>query len=144
MASSGGILRKSVARCLRLPQVRGLFPAATMIIVTKSDATEEQIQHIVERIVEWGFKADISRGAMRTVIGVIGPEDTIREKPIAAIPGVESVTPVLKPYKLVSREFRGGNDSVVKIGSVSIGGPEVVIMSGPCSVERTGPINSIR
>ena len=58
-----------------------------MIIVTKSDATEEQIQHIVERIVEWGFKADISRGALRTVIGVIGPEDTIREKPLTAVAG---------------------------------------------------------
>jgi 3-deoxy-7-phosphoheptulonate synthase len=114
-----------------------------MIIVTKPDATEAQIEHIVERIVEWGFKADISRGAIRTVIGVIGPEDTIREKPIAAIPGVESVTPVLKPYKLVSREFRGGNDSVVKIGGVSIGGPEVVIMSGPCSVESRDQITSI-
>ena len=62
-------------------------------------------------------------------------KDSIREKPIAAIPGVESVTPVLKPYKLVAREFRGGNDSVVKIGDVAIGGRELVIMSGPCSVE---------
>jgi 3-deoxy-7-phosphoheptulonate synthase len=114
-----------------------------MIIVTKPDATEAQIDHIVERIVEWGFKTDISRGALRTVIGVIGPEDNIREKPIAAIPGVESVTPVLKPYKLVSREFRGGNDSVVKIGSVAIGGPEVVLMSGPCSVESRDQITSI-
>ncbi|HET6409391.1 MAG TPA: 3-deoxy-7-phosphoheptulonate synthase [Chthoniobacteraceae bacterium] len=114
-----------------------------MIIVTKSDATEEQIQHIVERIVEWGFKADISRGAIRTVIGVIGPEDNIREKPIAAIPGVESVTPVLKPYKLVSREFRGGNDSIVKIGGTAIGGNEVVFMSGPCSVESREQITSI-
>lgn len=138
-----GFAEKSVARYRALSHVRRLFPAAKMIIVTKPDATEAQIEHIVERIVEWGFKADISRGAIRTVIGVIGPEDNIREKPIAAIPGVESVTPVLKPYKLVSREFRGGNDSLVKIGNVVIGGSQVVLMSGPCSVESREQITSI-
>ena len=114
-----------------------------MIIVTKPEATEEQIEHIIDRIREWGFKTDVSRGALRTVIGVIGDEDAIREKPIAAIAGVESVTPVLKPYKLVAREFRGGNNSVVKIGNVEIGGNEVVLMSGPCSVETREQIISI-
>ena len=114
-----------------------------MIIVTTPDASEEQINHITERIAEWGLKTEISRGALRTVIGVIGPEDNIRERPIAAIPGVESVTPVLKPYKLVAREFRGGNDGQVRIGDVSIGGPEVVLMSGPCSVENHAQITGI-
>lgn len=114
-----------------------------MIIVTKPGATEEQIQHVVDRIVEWGLKAEVSRGAIRTVVGVIGPEDAIREKPIAAIPGVESVTPVLKPYKLVSREFRGGNSSTVKIGDVPVGDGDVVVMSGPCSVENREQITSI-
>ena len=114
-----------------------------MIIVTTPDSTEEQVQHIIDRIKEWGLKAEVSRGAIRTVIGVIGPEDAIRERPIAAIPGVESVTPVMKPYKLVSREFRGGNSSPVKIGNVAIGGDDVVIMSGPCSVENKQQITSI-
>ena len=114
-----------------------------MIIVTKPGTTEEQIEHIIERIADWGFKTDVSRGAMRTVIGVIGDESAIREKPIAAIAGVESVTPVLKPYKLVAREFRGDTNSVVKIGGVAIGGPEIVIMSGPCSVENREQITSI-
>jgi 3-deoxy-7-phosphoheptulonate synthase len=114
-----------------------------MIIVTKPEATEDQIQHIIERIEEWGFKTDVSRGEQRTVIGVIGDESSIREKPIAAIAGVESVTPVLKPYKLVAREFRGGTNSVVKIGDVKIGGPEIVLMSGPCSVESKEQITSI-
>lgn len=113
-----------------------------MIIVTKPEATEEQIQHIVDRIKEWGLKAEVSRGAVRVVIGIIGPEDIIREKPLAAIAGVESVTPVLKPYKLVAREFRGTN-SLVKIGDVEIGGKEVVFMSGPCSVESRQQITSI-
>ncbi len=113
-----------------------------MIIITKPEATEEQIQHIVDRVKEWGLKAEVSRGAVRVVIGVIGPEDVIREKPLAAIPGVESVTPVLKPYKLVAREFRGMN-SPVKVGNVEIGGKEVVLMSGPCSVENREQIVSI-
>lgn len=113
-----------------------------MIIVTKPEATEEQIQHIVERIKEWGLKTEVSRGAVRVVIGIIGPEDVIREKPLAAIPGVESATPVLKPYKLVAREFRGTN-SLVKIGGVEVGGREVVLISGPCSVESRQQITSI-
>jgi 3-deoxy-7-phosphoheptulonate synthase len=117
-------------------------PPLAMIIVTKPEATEEQVQHIIDRIKEWGLKAEVSRGAVRVVIGVIGPEDSIREKPIAAIPGVESVTPVLKPYKLVAREFRGMN-SKVKIGNVVIGGEEIVLMSGPCSVESREQIIGI-
>src|SRR5437660_12731454 len=113
-----------------------------MIIVTKSDATEEQIQHIVDRVREWGLRPEVSRGAMRVVIGVIGSEDVIREKPIAAIPGVESVTPVLKPYKLVAHEFRG-TPSLVRIGDVVVGGKEVILISGPCSVESREQIISI-
>ncbi len=113
-----------------------------MIIVTKPDATEDQIQHIVDRIDQWGLRTEVSRGAVRVVIGVIGPEDVIREKPLAAIPGVESVTPVIKPYKLVAREFRGTN-CPVNIGNVSVGGKEIVIMSGPCSVESREQIVSI-
>lgn len=119
------------------------FAALIMIIVTKPGATEEQIGHILDRIKEWGLKAELSRGAVRTVIGVIGPEDQIREKPIAAIPGVESATPVLKPYKLVAREFRGGNAGIVKIGDIEVGGEEVVVMSGPCSVETREQITGI-
>jgi 3-deoxy-7-phosphoheptulonate synthase len=113
-----------------------------MIIVTKPGATEEQIQHIVDRIKEWGLRPEVSRGAVRVVIGVVGPEDVIREKPIAAIPGVESVTPVLKPYKLVAHEFRQ-TASLVDIGGVTVGGPRVVVISGPCSVESREQIVSI-
>ena len=112
-----------------------------MIIVTKPDATEEQIQHIVDRIKEWGLKAEVSRGAVRVVIGVIGPEELIREKPLAAIAGVESVTPVLKPYKLVAHEFRQ-TESKVKIGEVTVGNGEVVIMSGPCSVDPAHSVHA--
>ena len=113
-----------------------------MIIVTRPDATEEQIEHIVDRIRAWGLKTEVSRGEMRVVIGVIGPEDKIREKPLGAFPGVESVTPVLKPYKLVAYEFRRTN-SHIQIGNVTVGAKEVVVMAGPCSVESEDQITII-
>jgi 3-deoxy-7-phosphoheptulonate synthase len=113
-----------------------------MIIVTRPDATEEQIEHIVDRIRSWGLKTEVSRGEMRVVIGVIGPEDKIREKPLGAFPGVESVTPVLKPYKLVAYEFRRTN-SHIQIGNVTVGAKEVVVMAGPCSVESGDQITII-
>jgi len=113
-----------------------------MIIITRPDATEEQIDYITARIRSWGLKAEVSRGEMRVVIGVIGPEDKIREKPLGAFPGVESVTPVLKPYKLVAYEFRGRH-SHVQIGNVVVGGREFVVMAGPCSVESESQITTI-
>ena len=113
-----------------------------MIIITRPDATEEQIDHIATRIRSWGLKAEVSRGEMRVVIGVIGPEDKIREKPLGAFPGVESVTPVLKPYKLVSYEFRGTH-SHVQIGSVVVGARKFVLMAGPCAVESESQITAI-
>lgn len=113
-----------------------------MIIITRPDATEEQIDHIVTRIHRWGLKTEVSRGELRVVIGVIGPEDKIREKPLGAFPGVESVTPVLKPYKLVSYEFRG-RPSHVKVGGVTVGARELVLMAGPCSVESLEQITTI-
>jgi 3-deoxy-7-phosphoheptulonate synthase len=113
-----------------------------MIIVTRPDATELQIEHIVDRIRSWGLKTEVSRGEMRVVIGVIGPEDKIREKPLGAFPGVESVTPVLKPYKLVAYEFRRRH-SHVQIGNVTVGAKEVVVMAGPCSVESEEQITII-
>jgi 3-deoxy-7-phosphoheptulonate synthase len=119
-----------------------IFAPLFMIIVTKPDASEEQIQHIIDRVHEWGLKTETSRGAVRVVIGVIGPEDLIREKPLAAIPGVESVTPVLKPYKLVAHEFRQ-TFSEIKVGSAVVGGPRIAVMAGPCSVESREQITSI-
>jgi 3-deoxy-7-phosphoheptulonate synthase len=116
--------------------------STAMIIITRPDATEDQIDHIVARIRSWGLKTEVSRGEMRVVIGVIGPEDKIREKPLGAFPGVESVTPVLKPYKLVAYEFRGRH-SHVQVGNVTIGGKEVVVMAGPCSVESEEQITVI-
>src|SRR5437763_7414889 len=113
-----------------------------MIIIAQPNATDQQLDRIVRRVREFGLDAQISRGASRVIIGVIGPEALLREKPLAAMPGVEAIVPVLKPYKLASRESRGA--SSVSIGGVSMGGNEdVVLISGPCSVESREQIFSI-
>lgn len=114
-----------------------------MIIVLKSNATEEQIKHIVERTKKLGLKANISRGVERTVIGLIGPEDVLRVTPLEIFPGVEKVIPVLAPYRLVSREFKAEN-SVVKINKqVRFGGKKIFVMAGPCSVESAKGMHAI-
>jgi 3-deoxy-7-phosphoheptulonate synthase len=114
-----------------------------MIIVCKKEATEEQIQHIEEAIRSWGLKPHTSRGVERTVIGIIGPEDLAREKPLEAFGGVESVMPVMKPYKLASYEFTGKR-TVIDVSGVKIGDQKhVVLISGPCSVENREQILEI-
>ena len=105
-----------------------------MIIVLKPNATKKQVAHVTEKIKELGLKPMVSQGTERTIIGVIGSEDALRVQPLEVFPGVEKVIPVLKPYKLVSREFKP-EDSIVKVDGVKIGGKELVIMAGPCSVE---------
>lgn len=105
-----------------------------MIIVLKPEATAEQIQHIIEKIEKLGLRTHISQGTERTIIGVIGDERILNIHPIETFPGVEKVLPVLKPYKLASRDFKK-EDSVVDVGGVKIGGKRLVIIAGPCSVE---------
>jgi len=112
-----------------------------MIIVLKPDATHEQVEHIEKAIVEMGLMPSVSRGMERTVIGVIGDEAKIRARPLDRFPGVESVMPVLKPYKLASSEYRPER-TVIRIpwgkpghDPVLLGGKAVVVMAGPCSVE---------
>ena len=106
-----------------------------MIIVLKTGATKKEIQHIEDKIRELGLKPMLSVGKERTIIGVIGEEDKARIQPFEAFPGVESVVPIQKPYKFVSREFKKEN-SVIKIApGVEIGGEKIIIMAGPCTVE---------
>ena len=107
-----------------------------MIIVLQKNATESQIKHIVKSVKELGLKPMISKGVERTIIGVIGPEDKLRATPLEVYPGVEKVIPVLKPYKLVSREFKP-QGSVIDVGKgVKIGGKKIQIIAGPCAVEN--------
>ncbi|WP_459558482.1 3-deoxy-7-phosphoheptulonate synthase [Lacunimicrobium album] len=106
-----------------------------MIIVLKENTTDKELEHILEKINELGFRSDVSRGEKRTVVGVIGDEEKLREEPLKALPGVEKVISVLKPYKLASREFQR-EDSVFDLGyGVKVGGGNLMMIAGPCAIE---------
>ena len=114
----------------------------TMIIILKPDHHEEDVQKIVHRLEDLGLGAHISRGEQRTIIGAIGDERKLQEIPLITMPGVESVLPILKPYKLVSREFRGEN-TVIDISGQKIGGNHIQVIGGPCAVESREVLDEI-
>ena len=105
-----------------------------MIIVTARGATEAQIDHIRERVEAAGLRTHLSRGEQRTVIGCVGDETLLQHVPLLSIAGVEAVHPVLKPYKLASRDF-AADATRVPLGDAELGGREVLIIAGPCSIE---------
>jgi 3-deoxy-7-phosphoheptulonate synthase len=105
-----------------------------MIIIMKTDATEEQIDHVINEFEDRGFDTHLSEGEQKTVIGIIGDTHKLSQGPVESMDGVEQAMKVQKPYKLASREFHP-KDSTVQVDDVEIGGEEVVIMAGPCSVE---------
>ena len=106
-----------------------------MIIVMKKKADENQLNDVIRWIESVGYKAHVSKGVERTIIGAVGDErEKVRLKAAEDMPGVEKVVPILQPYKLASRETKDGN-TVIKVGDVEIGGPKFVVMAGPCAVE---------
>src|ERR1022692_38116 len=106
-----------------------------MIISMRPHATREEINHVCERIAEFGYKVHSIEGEERVVIGVVGIGDvTICLESLEATPGVERAMRISAPYKFVSKEFRKGR-SAIKINGCEIGGDEFVMMAGPCSVE---------
>jgi 3-deoxy-7-phosphoheptulonate synthase len=106
-----------------------------MVIVMKKNATEAEIDHVIKWIESVGYQAHPSRGVERTIIGVVG-DDRGKEqlKSVEHLDGVEKTVLILKPYKLASRESKEGY-TVIPVGDVKIGGPEFVVMAGPCSIE---------
>jgi len=105
-----------------------------VIVVMRKDATEAEVQAVVAHVEELGFRAHLSRGVERTIIGIIGDERPLSTQPLERLPGVERVVPILQPYKLASRDFKPEN-TVITINGVRIGGPEIVVIAGPCAVE---------
>ena len=106
-----------------------------MMIVMKSDATEEQVHSVVERIESVGARAHRSSGEEVTVIGAIGDREHIARLELEGSPGVDRVVPILKPYKLASTQIRHGERSVLEIGGRKIGGEHFALIAGPCTVE---------
>ena len=109
-----------------------------MIVVMKAGATNEEIDQVVARVEELGYRAHLIRGVERTVVGCVGDErqdKSIITETLPALAGVERVMPILEPYKLASRQFRAEPSEIRINAEVTIGGKRLAIMAGPCSVE---------
>lgn len=111
-----------------------------MIVVMKERAPETQVQCVVDRLVTLGFTVHRSTGVLHTVLGGVGPADSVDPAEFEVMEGVQECHRIVSAYKLASRAFRPAG-TVVKVGSVEIGGPKVVVMAGPCSVESKDQID---
>ena len=110
-----------------------------MIIVMKDHASAEQIAGVVSQVEAHGFKVHLSQGEERTIIGVIGDERPVDGRAFEALDGVERTVPILKPYKLASREMHPA-DTLVPLDGLKVGGPRLALIAGPCSVESRSQI----
>jgi len=114
-----------------------------VIIVMETAATEDQIQHVIDVLVHRGLDAHRSTGSTRTVIGAVGEKASdLDPRDLDLLPGVHEVLKISEPYKLAGRAFRP-EGTIVKVGAVTIGGPEVVVMAGPCAVESRDQVRRI-
>jgi len=106
-----------------------------MLIVMRHGAAEEEIQRVAATIEEMGYQARPMPGKQRTTVGLVGNDGRVDGSRLAALPGVQEIIHVTKPYKQVSREWKAESTVVRLPGGLSVGGDEVVVMAGPCSVE---------
>jgi len=112
-----------------------------MIIVMKAGAAKKDRDEVLKRIKELGYKPHVIHGTTRDVIGAIGDErGKIVLQALESMHGVESVVPILQPYKLASKEVKREASAIAISATVSIGGPEIIVMAGPCSVESEAQI----
>jgi 3-deoxy-7-phosphoheptulonate synthase len=113
-----------------------------MLVVMQEGAGESQIQAVIDRLVALGFTVHRSTGVVHTVLGGVGPMDHFEPADFEVMEGVKECHRIMSPYKLASRNFRPAG-TVVRVGSVEIGGPQVIMMAGPCSVENRDQIECI-
>src|SRR3954453_20996930 len=106
-----------------------------MMIVMKPTATEDEVQAVIERIESCGARAHPSRGEEVTVIGAVGDREHVARLGLQGAPGVGQVVPILKPYKLSSRQLKGDERTVIEIEGRRIGGEHFSLIAGPCTVE---------
>ncbi|MBI5713308.1 MAG: 3-deoxy-7-phosphoheptulonate synthase [Chloroflexi bacterium] len=110
-----------------------------MIIVMKSRASDTQVNAVIKRVEELGYRTHLSRGEETTIIGVIGDDRPIDREQFEALDGVEKTVPVLKPFKLASRDMHPA-DSIINLGAVQVGSSHLMLIAGPCSVESRAQI----
>ncbi|HEV2350095.1 MAG TPA: 3-deoxy-7-phosphoheptulonate synthase [Terriglobia bacterium] len=114
-----------------------------MVVVMQEGATEEQIQHAISKLMDMGFDIHRSTGAQHTVLGAVGARRDFDIRDIELVEGVEEVLRISAPYKLASRAFRP-EGTIVQLGpGVAVGGKQVVVMAGPCSIESAEQIDTI-
>src|ERR1035441_8749424 len=113
-----------------------------MLVVMQQGATEEQIEHVIDRLVDLGFDVHRSTGVIHTVLGGVGGKYDFDLAVFQVMDGVKEAHRIVSPYKLASRGFRPGG-TIVRVGSLSIGGDSVVVMGGPCSLENRGQIDRL-
>ena len=111
-----------------------------MLIVMSHDATEAEIRRVVTTIEEMGYQARPMPGKQRTAVGLVGNDGKVDASRLEALPGVLEIIHVSQPYKQVSREWKAENTVVQLPSGVAIGGDEIVVMAGPCSVESESQI----
>jgi 3-deoxy-7-phosphoheptulonate synthase len=111
-----------------------------MLVVMQHGAAPDEIRRVVETIEELGYQARPMPGAQRTAVGLVGNDGRVDATRLAALPGVKEIIHVTQPYKQVSREWRPESTIVELPGGVKIGGPDVVVIAGPCSVESEAQI----
>src|ERR1039457_205941 len=113
-----------------------------MVVVMQEGATEDSIQAVINRLMDMGFDIHRSTGARQTVLGAVGAKVDFDTRDIELLNGVEEVLRISAPYKLASRHFRPEGTLVTVPPGAVIGGDEVVVMAGPCSVESAGQIDA--
>src|SRR5919201_4593303 len=106
-----------------------------MMIVMKEDASQEQIDAVVNKVESVGATAHVSQGEVLTVVGAIGDRERIANLELDGTPGVDRVVPISKPYKLASRQFKHGESTVVEVDGRRVGGTNFALIAGPCTVE---------
>jgi len=105
-----------------------------MIIIMKMGASQQEVHDLIQRVESLGFQTHLSQGEERTIIGVIGDERPVDKEGLERMGGVERIVPILRPFKLASRDFQP-DDTVFKLNGHTIGGQRVIVMAGPCAVE---------
>src|SRR5258705_2342412 len=114
-----------------------------MVIVMQEGATDAQIQHVIDRLIASGFDVHRSTGASHTVLGAVGVHRDFDHRDFELLDGVREVMRITQPFKLASRQFKP-EGTIIDLGrGVKIGGPEVVVAAGPCSVESREQIHAV-
>ena len=110
-----------------------------MLVVMQAGATETQVERVIDKLVMMGFTVHRSTGVTHTVLGGVGPQEQFDPREFEALDGVKECHPIVSPYKLANKSFRP-QGTEINVRGVRIGGPEVVVMAGPCSIENRDQI----